>query len=95
MWDRIFDQYLQVPMQKIVTDAIRPKPATTRTASPRPGASLREHLPLPRRPLDPAPWALGADFTLADCAAAPALFYADTVMPFGPDEPGSAPTSPA
>ena len=28
-------------------------------------------------------WAMGEDFTLADCATAPALFYADKVMPFG------------
>jgi glutathione S-transferase len=25
---------------------------------------------------------MGDDFTMADCAAAPALFYADMVMPF-------------
>jgi len=28
------------------------------------------------------PWAMGENFTLADCAAAPALFYADKVAPF-------------
>ncbi len=28
-------------------------------------------------------WAMGDDFTMADCAAAPALFYADMVQPFG------------
>jgi glutathione S-transferase len=26
---------------------------------------------------------LGDDFTLADCSAAPALLYADTLVPFG------------
>ena len=31
-------------------------------------------------------WAMGDDFTLADCAAAPALFYANTVLPFGAAE---------
>ena len=29
------------------------------------------------------PWAAGDAFSMADCAAAPALFYADKVMPFG------------
>ena len=29
-------------------------------------------------------WAVGDAFTLADCAAAPALFYANIVEPFGP-----------
>jgi glutathione S-transferase len=28
-------------------------------------------------------WAAGDAFSLADCAAAPALFYANEVMPFG------------
>ena len=31
-------------------------------------------------------WMMGDDFTLADCAAAPALFYANTVVPFGETE---------
>jgi glutathione S-transferase len=28
-------------------------------------------------------WAAGEDFSMADCAAAPALFYANTIVPFG------------
>ena len=31
-------------------------------------------------------WMMGNVFTLADCAAAPALFYANTVVPFGDNE---------
>jgi glutathione S-transferase len=34
------------------------------------------------REMDSKTWAIGDDFTLADCAAAPALFYANTVAPF-------------
>jgi glutathione S-transferase len=34
------------------------------------------------REMDSKTWAIGDDFTLADCAAAPALFYANTVVPF-------------
>jgi glutathione S-transferase len=30
-----------------------------------------------------SPWAMGEMFTLADCAAAPALYYANKVHPFG------------
>jgi len=33
--------------------------------------------------LDAKTWMLGDAFTLADCSAAPALFYANTVEPFG------------
>jgi glutathione S-transferase len=28
-------------------------------------------------------WAMGDAFSIADCAASPALFYANRVMPFG------------
>lgn len=31
---------------------------------------------------------MGAAFTLADCSAAPALFYANAVAPLGESEPG-------
>jgi glutathione S-transferase len=34
------------------------------------------------REMESKNWAIGDDFTLADCAAAPALFYANTVVPF-------------
>jgi glutathione S-transferase len=33
---------------------------------------------------------MGDDFTMADCAACPALYYADKVMPFGADLPNTA-----
>ena len=87
MWDRIFDSYVHVPMQKIVTDAIRPAGGH----DPHGVAEAREALAASYRFLDerlPAePWALGRDFGLADCAAAPALFYADVVQPLGAEEP--------
>ena len=86
MWDRIFDQYLQVPMQKIVTDAIRPEGGHDPHGVAEARARLRETYRFLADRFDPAPWALGDAFTLADCSAAPALFYADTVMPLGPDE---------
>jgi glutathione S-transferase len=86
MWDRIFDSYVHLPMQKIVTDAIRPEGAH----DPHGVAEARETLAATYRFLEdrlPAPWALGESFGLADCAAAPALFYADVVQPLGPSEP--------
>jgi glutathione S-transferase len=87
MWDRIFDQYVHVPMQKIVTDAIRPEGAGDPHGVAEARAALAAAYRFLEDRLDLAPWALGADFTLADCAAAPALFYADTVQPLGPAEP--------
>jgi glutathione S-transferase len=79
LWDRFFDQYVATPMQKIVGDRLRP-----------PGREDPEGVVEARRTLDTAytvldaqlaerNWAAGAAFTLADCAAAPALFYTRAV----------------
>ena len=32
-------------------------------------------------------WIMGDQFTMADCAAAPALFYADKIIPLKPAHP--------
>ena len=84
MMDRFFDNYVMTPMQKIVFDAIRP-------AEHRNGqdvADAREMLDTAYRWLDGAMterrWAANDTFSLADCAAAPALFYADWVRPIDP-----------
>ncbi|WP_246444626.1 glutathione S-transferase family protein [Sphingomonas sediminicola] len=37
--------------------------------------------------LGEGPWAVGESFTMADCAAAPSLFYADWIEEIGPDRP--------
>jgi glutathione S-transferase len=79
--DRFFDNYVMTPMQRIVFDFIRP-PAER---DPRSVADARALLDRAYAWLDGAirgrTWASGGAFTLADCAAAPALFYADWVHP--------------
>ena len=40
--------------------------------------------------LGDGPWAIGDPFTLADCAAAPSLFYADWLEEIGPQRPSLA-----
>ena len=78
--DRIFDNYLETPMQKVVGDALRP--ADERDA--RGVADARKLFDTTYRWLDGVmadrEWASGA-FSLADCAAAPALLYADWTHP--------------
>jgi glutathione S-transferase len=75
--DRFFDNYVMTPMQTIVLDSIRP--ADRR--DPHGVAQARTLLDAAYRWLDGAmagrQWAAGDGFSLADCAAAPALFYAD------------------
>jgi glutathione S-transferase len=83
MMDRFFDNYVMAPMQKIVVDSIRQPEARDRTGV----AEARSLLDTAYRWLDGVmagrEWAAGDAFSLADCAAAPALFYADWVHPIG------------
>jgi len=82
LWDRFFDHYVSVPMQKIVTDRIRPDGMD----DPRGVAEARKALETAYAMIDGQlaanRWAAGEVFTLADCAAAPALFFASIVQPF-------------
>ena len=82
MMDRVFDNYVMTPMQKIVVDFIlRPRTSAIRHGV----ADARQLLETAYRWLDGRmagrEWATAAGFSLADCAAAPALFYADWVHP--------------
>lgn len=83
--DRFFDNYVMRPMQKIVGDHLRPAGSLDAHGV----ADARETLGRAYRWIDdnmPVDgWAIGGDFTLADCAAAPALFYADWVEPIPGD----------
>ena len=79
LWDRVLDGHVMTPMQKIVGDSLRPDGrrdpegvAQARAALDRAYDVLDEHL-------TGGGWAAGPVFTLADCAAAPALFYARVV----------------
>ncbi len=79
--ERIFDLYVHLPMQKIVGDRLR----TERERDPRgvadaQAALLAAYAMLDRHMADKR-WAAGERFTLADCAAAPALFYAAIAVP--------------
>jgi glutathione S-transferase len=83
MLDRIFDNYVSTPMQKIVVDSIRAAGDRDRQGV----ADARKTLETAYRWIDGAiagrEWAAGGAFSLADCAAAPALFYADWAHPIG------------
>lgn len=87
--DRVFDNYVMTPMQTIVSNRIRAESerdgkgiADARAMLEAAYAWLDQHLVANQ-------WAAGSDFTLADCSAAPALFYADWVHPIGDAYPGT------
>ena len=86
MWDRFYDHYVQEPMQKIVTDRLRPAGDNDAYGVEQAKAQLRKVYALIEPELDARTWMMGDAFTLADCAAAPALFYANTVVPFDPTQ---------
>ena len=82
MRDRFFDLYLHLPMQKIVGDRLRPADKK----DPHGVEEARTAWPIPRsawssRRWRAATWATGDAFTMADCAAAPPLFYLDKIAP--------------
>ena len=81
MMDRFFDNCIMTPMQKIVFEGVRPAENRDRHGV----AAARETLDAAYRWLDDAmterEWAAGGAFSLADCAAAPALLYADWAHP--------------
>jgi len=81
LWDRIFDNYVQTPMQKIVADRLRPQDRKDGLGVEEARASLATALDMIEREVMGKQWVRGDSFTLADCAASPALFYADKVMP--------------
>jgi glutathione S-transferase len=81
MMDRCFDNYIMAPMQALVFDSIR-KPENRNAQSV---AEAKAMLDTAYRWLDGTmadrEWAAAGAFSLADCAAAPALFYADWAYP--------------
>jgi glutathione S-transferase len=81
LWDRISDLYVQGPMQRIVGDRLRPEDKRDAFGVEESRAALAKALDLVDREAKGKTWSRGDAFTLADCAAAPALFYADKVMP--------------
>jgi len=79
MRDRFFDLHVQVQMQKIVGDRIRPEGQRDPYGVEQARTRLTTALAMTEKAIGEE-WAMGADFTLADCSAAPALFYADKVI---------------
>jgi len=77
--DRFFDNYVMTPMQRIVADFIRvPERRDAQTVRESKLVLDKAYAWLDAH-LGEQEWAAGEAFSLADCAAAPSLFYADWV----------------
>lgn len=82
--DRCFDLYVNVPMQKVVADRLRPAGKGDPHGVEQARALLATACGMIDREMAARTWAMGDAFTMADCAAAPALFYANKVAPLRP-----------
>jgi glutathione S-transferase len=81
--DRFFDLYVNVPMQKIVTDRLRPEGKHDPHGVEEAKRLLQTAIGMIDHDMATKTWAMGDALSMADCAAAPALFYANKVMPLG------------
>lgn len=78
LWDRFFDNHVQGPMQAIVADRL----FGANGDMARERAALHTAYRMIDDRMATREWMAGPGFSMADCAAAPALFYASTLEPF-------------
>jgi glutathione S-transferase len=90
MSDRFIDLYIHQPMQALVGDALRPNDARDPYGVAQAKGMLRTALTMLETQLQGRAWAVGDQFTLADCAAAPPLFYLNELMPLRDSYPSVA-----
>ena len=87
--DRFYDLYVMEPMIKVVTDRLRPEGASDAYGVDKARGMLHTAYGMIEQDIADKAWAMGETFGIADCAAFPALFYADKVEPLG-DHPSAA-----
>jgi len=80
--DRLYDLHIHLPMQKIVGDIRRPDGQHDPLGVAQARAQIQAAYAIADAQLRDTAWAAGGAFSMADCAAAPALFYANKVVPF-------------
>jgi glutathione S-transferase len=81
--DRIFDLYVHLPMQKIVTDRMRPQGRSDAYGVEHAKEQIATAYGILEERLAGREWANGAGFSMADCAAAAPLTFADMQVPIG------------
>jgi glutathione S-transferase len=81
--DRFYDLYVHLPMQKIVGDRLRPADKKDPHGVDEARSRIASCYGMIDKEVATRSWAMGEAFSLADCAAAPALFYGNMAVPFG------------
>jgi glutathione S-transferase len=82
--DRFFDNYISTPQQAVVSNALRPETAKDPMGEANAKALLETAYGWLNEAMAGREWATDAGFSLADCGAAPFLFYADWTHPIAP-----------
>jgi glutathione S-transferase len=82
MRDRFFDLNIHIHMQKITGDRLRPTGQRDPFGVAQARAAIHTALTMVEGDIAQKTWAMGDAFSMADCSAAPALFYADKLAPF-------------
>ena len=82
MWDRFYDLYVHLQMQKITGDRLRPAGARDPFGVEQAKAALLRSYAMIDQAMDGKTCAMGDTYSLVDCAASPALFYASIAAPF-------------
>ncbi len=82
MADRFYDLHVHHMMQKIISDRLRPQGQKDIFGVDDAKKRLWVALEMIESDMAGKRWAVDDTFSMADCAAAPALFYADVAMPF-------------
>jgi glutathione S-transferase len=80
--DRFYDLYIHMPMQTLVGYHLRPEDQRDPLGAAHARKQIETAYAIANEQLREGEWAMGDAFTLVDCAAAPALFYANKVVPF-------------
>jgi glutathione S-transferase len=82
LWDRIFDLYVHTPMGVFTWDLLRPEGRRDPYGVDQARTLLLTAYDMIERRMADREWAAGDAFSMADCAAAPSLFYAEGRVPF-------------
>ncbi len=85
--DRFFDLYVNDSVGKIVTDKFRPQGQNDTIGVAQAKARILEAYAMLEELMATRTWAAGESFTMADCAGAPSLFYANRLLPMGDGHP--------
>jgi glutathione S-transferase len=85
--DRFYDLHLHQPMQKVVGDKLRPADGRDPLGVDQAREQMHTALRIADSEMATKRWAVGDQFSMADCAAAPPLFFTNLMMPLADEFP--------